>query len=112
MFSVSSHGRYGNLVSEEMVRGRIGCSAVGGGGLEEVRALVNRKWGGLEALRCVLLCVGGNDVSRRRGGVQVSAVICMVICVITYSFAGSIINTYLSFHFFRSFFVGARFVIR
>jgi hypothetical protein len=91
MFSVSSHGRYGNLVSEEMVQGRVGCSAVGGGGLEEVRALVNRKWGGLEALRCVVLCVGGNDVSRRRGGVQVSAVICMVICVITYSFAGSTI---------------------
>jgi hypothetical protein len=56
-------------VSEEMVHGRVGCSAVGGGGLEEVRALVNRKWGGLDALRCVVLCVGGNEVSRRRGEV-------------------------------------------
>jgi hypothetical protein len=61
-------------MSEEMLRGRVGCSAVGGGGLAEVRALVDRKWGGLEALRCVVLCVGGNDVSRRRGGVQVRAV--------------------------------------
>jgi hypothetical protein len=91
MFSVSSHGRYGNLVSEEMLRGRVGCSAVGGGGLAEVRALVDRKWGGLAALRCVVLCVGGNDVSRRRGGVQVSVVVCVVhdyifICWIHYHY--------------------------
>jgi hypothetical protein len=57
-----------------MLRGRIGCSAVGGGGLAAVRALVDQKWGDLAGLWCVVLCVGGNDVSRRRGGVQVRAI--------------------------------------
>jgi hypothetical protein len=57
-----------------MLSGRIGCSAVGGGGLAEVRALVDRKWGDLAGLRCVVLCVGGNNISKRRGGVQVRAI--------------------------------------
>jgi hypothetical protein len=59
------------MMEEGMLQGRIGCSAVGGGGCAEVRKLVDRKWGALAGLRCVVLCIGGNDVARRRGGVQV-----------------------------------------
>jgi hypothetical protein len=51
--------------------GRLGCSAIGGGGCTEVKRVVERKWGELSWLQCIVLCVGGNDAAKRRGGVQV-----------------------------------------
>jgi hypothetical protein len=68
---VSSHGRYGCLLKSELLEGRIGCSAIGGGGCAEVKKVVDRKWGHLSHLGCIVLCVGGNDAARRCGGVQV-----------------------------------------
>jgi hypothetical protein len=68
---VSSHGRYGCLLNEGMLEGRIGCSAIGGGGCAEVKRVVERKWGALSRLQCIVLCIGGNDAAKRRGGVQV-----------------------------------------
>jgi hypothetical protein len=62
---VSSHGRYGCLMQSEMLGARIGCSAIGGGGCAEVKRVVERKWGHLSRLSCIVLCVGGNDAAKR-----------------------------------------------
>jgi hypothetical protein len=37
--------------------------------------VVERKWGALAGLQCIVLCIGGNDAAKRRGGVQVR--VCM-----------------------------------
>jgi hypothetical protein len=58
---------------DEMLDGRIGCSAIGGGGCAEVKRVVERKWGELSRLQCIVLCVGGNDAAKRHSGVQVRA---------------------------------------
>jgi hypothetical protein len=51
-----------------MLEGRIGCTVVGGGGCAEVKQVVERKWGALAGLQCVVLCIGGNETSRWRAG--------------------------------------------
>lgn len=48
----------------------MGCSSISGGGVEEVKCVVERKWGALRTVECVVLLIGGNDATRMRDGVQ------------------------------------------
>ena len=75
VLSVSSHGRESQLMSRRSVEeAGIGCSAISGGGCEEVKEVVAMKWGKLEKMKGVVLCIGGNDLAKRSGGGQVQAV--------------------------------------
>ena len=49
----------------------VGCSAVSGGGCEEVKEVVAKKWGRLVGVRGVVLQIGGDDAAEKRDGVQV-----------------------------------------
>ena len=69
---MSSHGRESKFMEVAMVeKVGVGCTAVSGGGCDEVWEVVARKWGQMAAVKGIVLQVGGNDIAVKKDGVQV-----------------------------------------